>query len=286
LEVSVDNILKAAKLRHEDLQKSAELEMNHLSVEEVATRRAELRKMRELLFRAGAKAKRVAKIKSKTYRRLKKRERAKVAAALDEEPDDDDEATRLKKELDRARERATLRHKHTGKWAKAMLGRNELDVDERREISMMLERGELLRKKIRGERGSADEQDEGEDEDDDSDEEGETSVSTIKASAFDELAMLAKDAIPVGVSGNGTGLFDMKFMKDGMARDKMQADRLVDDFIAEMGGDPNMGGGDEVNSNGGGEASLNGVAVQRQGGRVVYNPGETVCILFYLLFRN
>ena len=259
--------------------------MNHLSVEEVATRRAELRKMRELLFRAGAKAKRVAKIKSKTYRRLKRKEREKVAAALDEEPDEDDEATRLKKEVDRARERATLRHKHTGKWAKAMLGRNELDVDERREISMMLERGELLRKKIRGERGSADEQDE--DDDDDSDEEGEASVSTIKASAFDELAMLAeKDVIPVGVSGNGTGLFNMKFMKDGMARDKMQADRLVDDFIAEMGGDPNLDGDAEINSSGGGEANLNGVAVRRQGGRVVYNPGETVCILFYFPFHN
>jgi U3 small nucleolar RNA-associated protein 14 len=40
----------------EDLEKSAELEMNHLSVEEVAARRTKPRKMRELLFRAGAKA--------------------------------------------------------------------------------------------------------------------------------------------------------------------------------------------------------------------------------------
>ena len=62
-------------MREEDLAHTEELKMNHLSVEEVAARRAEVRKMRELTFRAEVKAKRMAKIKSKAFRRLKKKER-------------------------------------------------------------------------------------------------------------------------------------------------------------------------------------------------------------------
>jgi U3 small nucleolar RNA-associated protein 14 len=162
----VDKLLKMAKLREEDIVKTEELKMNHLSVEEVAARRAELCKMRELLFRSEVKAKRLAKIKSKAYRRLRIKEKGKLAEKIDAEPDDDDEEARMTRETERAKERATLRHKHTGKWAKAMMGKHDLDVDQRREISAMLERGERLRAKIRGERSSGDEAGEGEDNDD------------------------------------------------------------------------------------------------------------------------
>ncbi len=69
--------------------------MNNLSVEEVAERRAQLRKMRDLMFRADVKAKRVAKIKSKTYRRIRKKEKEKLLAKVDATiggDEDDDEA--------------------------------------------------------------------------------------------------------------------------------------------------------------------------------------------------
>jgi len=78
--------------------------MNHLSVEEVAARRAELRKTRELMFRAEVKAKRVSKIKSKMYRRIKKKEREKLAKKLDGDEDMVDEGVRLKVGVERARE--------------------------------------------------------------------------------------------------------------------------------------------------------------------------------------
>src|SRR5258707_1235018 len=116
-------------MREEDITKTEELKMNHLSVEEVVARRAEVRKMRELMFRAEVKAKRVARIKSKTYRRIKKKEREKLAAKVEVEADGDDEEVRLKREMERAMERARLKHKNTGKWAKAMKGRHELDED-------------------------------------------------------------------------------------------------------------------------------------------------------------
>jgi U3 small nucleolar RNA-associated protein 14 len=141
------------------MERTEALAMNHLSVEEVAARRAELRKMRELMFRAEVKAKRIAKIKSKAYRRIQKRAREKDAVGEEGEGEG-----RMKSEVERAREGATLRHKNTGKWARAMKGK-ELNVDQRREIEEMLDRGEKLRRKIRGE----DEEDESESDDESGD---------------------------------------------------------------------------------------------------------------------
>jgi hypothetical protein len=47
LEKAVDQLLKRAQ-REEDLQKTEELKINHLSAEEVTSRRAEIMKTREL----------------------------------------------------------------------------------------------------------------------------------------------------------------------------------------------------------------------------------------------
>jgi U3 small nucleolar RNA-associated protein 14 len=242
--------------------------MNHLSVEEVAARRAELRNMRELMFRAEVKAKRVSKIKSKTYRRIKKKEREKLAKNLDGDEDLADEGVRLKMEVERARERATLRHKNTGKWAKAMKAKGELDVDERREMLEMLERGEQLRKRIRGDKESEDE------DDDDSEVDGERDLSRIKARAFEELGNINKeDGIAMDGQGKkGKSIFEMKFMQDAMARNQQQTDRMVDDFVKEMGGHDGESDAEEVED--AGEDASDRPAVQRTGGRVVYSQSS------------
>ncbi|KAF8527110.1 hypothetical protein JB92DRAFT_2869116 [Gautieria morchelliformis] len=57
--------------------------------------------------------------------------------------------------LEQMKERATVRHKNTGKWAKALKGMGKLSI---------LERGEVLRGKIQGDNGSDDD-----DDDDDTD---------------------------------------------------------------------------------------------------------------------
>ena len=251
--------------------------MNHLSVEEVAARRAELRKMRELMFRAEVKAKRVSKIKSKTYRRIKKKEREKLAKKLDGDEDLDDEEVRLKMEVQRARERATLRHKNTGKWAKAMKAKGELDVDERREISEMLERGEQLRRKIRGDKESDDEED---DVDSEVDGEGD-GLSRIKASAFEELAKInGDDGEEIATDGRGKKgktIFEMKFMQDAMARNQQQTGRMVDDFVKEMGGhDGDVRDSDAEEADEAGQDASDWPAFQRTGGRAVYQPAVTV----------
>lgn len=252
-----------------DIQQTESLAMNHLSVEEVAARRNELRKMRELMFRAEAKAKRVSKIKSKTYRRIKKKEKEKMAKKLDgNQEEEDEEESRMKREVERARERATLRHKNTGKWAKAMKAKGELDVDERREISEMLERSEQLRRKISGVKGSDDEDD---DESGESEGGGEGGLEKIRAGAFDELAKINRADNSTANTENRS-IFEMKFMKDAMARNERQIDQMMDDFVKEMGGNDGASGEDDGED----DVEAGGASVSRTGGRAVYRPAPTV----------
>ncbi|THH18267.1 hypothetical protein EW146_g2683 [Bondarzewia mesenterica] len=263
MESAVDQLLKRAKMREEDIAQVEELKMNHLSAEEVAARRAEVRKVRELMFRAEAKAKRIAKIKSKTYRRIKKKEREKLAAKLDGEMDEDDEEVRMKREAERALERATLRHKVTGKWAKAMKGRGDLDQDQRMDVNEMLERGERLRRRIRGEKDSGDESGEG-----DSDVDEDVGVEGLKAHAFEEVTRLKVAAPELDDGKKGKSVLDMKFMRDAATREQQALNKEADDFIKELGAveddDAEFGDAHEADN----------VVIQRTGGRLSFKPGQ------------
>ncbi|TFK39375.1 Utp14 protein-domain-containing protein [Crucibulum laeve] len=282
LETSVDALLKSAKMRDEDLHHTEEsmLKMNKLSVEEVAQRRGELRKMRELMFRAEIKARRVGKIKSKTYRKIKRKERERLGEKIDEDDEGSEtEEGRLKREIERAKERATLRHKHTGKWARQMKHR-ELDGEGRKEIEEMLSRGEKLRRRIKG-MGSDESEDDGEEENTDGDDlDVEGDVERIKQGAFDELKKIELQDGNVTFEAQdkkNKSLFEMKFMKDAMARSQLEANRATDDFIKEMGGQPN-GTGDDSDAEQQEPQELDpssGVIAHRAGGRIIYRPGAT-----------
>jgi U3 small nucleolar RNA-associated protein 14 len=257
LETAVDQLLKKAQMREEDLQKTEELKMNHLSAEEVASRRAEIMKTRELLFRAEMKAKRIAKIKSKTYRRLKRRGKEKL---LGDEVDSDGPETSFKREAERAKERATLRHKSTGKWAKAMRRRGEMDDDQLQDMAEMLERGDKLRRKIQGGKESS-----GSDEDSDGD-----GPVQLKARAFDELAELKRDDSGPA-KGGGKSVFDMKFMQDAAAREQREVDQKVDDLMEELRDLDAPAHEDEVDGPKLPEEDSS-VTIQRIGGRVSLRP--------------
>lgn len=281
METSVDALLKAAKLRDEDIihTEDAILQMNQLSVEEIARRRGELRKMRELMFRAEIKARRVGKIKSKTYRRLKRKEKERLGEKINDGGSEDEEGI-LKKELERARERATLRHKHTGKWARQMRNKEGLDVDSRRDIEDMLTRSEKLRRRIKG-IGSEESEDGSEDENDD-DGNGlnvEGGLEKIKQSAFDELRKLGEaERLEGDKNQMGKSVFEMKFMKDAMARQMQATNKTMDDFVKEMGGNIGTGDSDDEEQENGSQVldSSSGVLIQRTGGRVSYRPSEMV----------
>ncbi|KAF8167250.1 Utp14 protein-domain-containing protein [Crassisporium funariophilum] len=277
LESSVDALLKAAKMREQDIHhtEDAMLQMNQLSVEEVAQRRGELRKMRELMFRAEVKARRVGKIKSKTYRRLKRKEKERLGEKIDENDDSEGEDGILKREMERAKERATLRHKHTGKWARQMRNKEGLDADSRRDIEEMLSRGEKLRRRIKG--VGSDESEEGDGEEEDSDDENmdiDGGIEKIKQGAFDELRRLETGALSDEEGDKkGRSIFEMKFMKDAMARKEQATNQTMDDFIKEMGGGTGDHSDEELDEVHELDHS-SGVIAQRAGGRVVYRPGD------------
>ena len=162
LEKKVDEILRASGIKDEkDITSFEELALKKVSIDEVRLRQAELREMRELMFRQDQKAKRIAKIKSKTYRRIHKRERERhmerqMAEEGFEGQDMQDE--KLKMEAARAKERMTLRHKNTGDWARKMLSRGQHDLETRQAISEQVRRGDDLRRKIMGEDDESDDE--------------------------------------------------------------------------------------------------------------------------------
>ncbi|KAH8991945.1 Utp14-domain-containing protein [Lactarius akahatsu] len=266
LETAVDQLLRRAQMREEDIPKTEELKMNHLSTEEVASRRAEVMKTRELLFRAEAKAKRIAKIKSKTYRRLRRRDKEKHR---DEGTDSGEPEESLKRQAERAKERATLRHKSTGKWARAMRQKGEMDVDQRRDMAEMHGRGEMLRRKIQGEQESSES-----DYDDDGDGE---SLARLKAHVFDELAEIKREKSDPPKE-KSKGVFDMKFMQDAAAREQREVNQQVDDLMNEVEDLDNTPRDDEIDGHGLTQEDPT-VTFQRTGGRISLRPSCLTSIL-------
>ncbi|KAK0545199.1 hypothetical protein OC846_004729 [Tilletia horrida] len=187
LEMETGDLLRAAQMTDSQISKQEALVMNKLDPALVEERRRELARMRELMFRAEQKAKRQSKIKSKSYRKIQRKEKEKLKQKMAEAgldvgggDDDDDEvdyeadnADRIRAERERAKERATLKHKNTGQWAKTMVGRRERDSETAAAIGDQLRRGQELRQKIQGDddEDDSDEYDDEQDSDDDEEEE-------------------------------------------------------------------------------------------------------------------
>jgi U3 small nucleolar RNA-associated protein 14 len=121
LEREVQMVLISSKNTEEDL---AQAEMDELSArdfdpEEVNRRQSELAKVKALLFYEQLKRNRINKIKSKTYHRILKRKKQNAdkhnVDLSDDENADEDEVTK------HIKERMSLKHQNTSKWAKMAL---------------------------------------------------------------------------------------------------------------------------------------------------------------------
>jgi len=206
-----------------------DLGSNRITLEEYKKRHGELAKMRALLFYEEQKRHRINKIKSKKYRKIRKKQRerqkeAEEAAALAEDPNLEREQME-KDEMERMKERMTLAHKNTSKWARRVLRRGKnVDVEERRALSLQLAKGEELRRKVMGlENGAAGHEDSGGEEED------------LLKKARDILMDNEEDAgVPSDVKSKG--LFQLEFMKRGMDaqrnRAKEEARKLLEELEA------------------------------------------------------
>lgn len=138
-----------------------------LTLEEIIERRKEMANIRARQSYKEAKAQRQNKIKSKKYHRILKREKIKEQMKEFEQLQRTDPEAALKKliEIDkiRAQERASLRHRNTGKWAKNLQVRAKYDRDTRKILADQLSVSRDLTKKVRKTESDEEENDEGDD---------------------------------------------------------------------------------------------------------------------------
>lgn len=207
------------------------LELNKISVAEVRDRQDRLAKMRSLLFRHEMKAKHIKKIKSKTYHRLKKKDRLKSASVdLQTDPEAARELAE-KQERKRAEARMTLRHKNQGKWAKRILERGLSKQDEGTQaaISEQLHLHNLLTRKINSMKDSSS-SDDSSHEDDDFDSSDEDGASKLLAKAKEKTIELMEQDVEVPDSG----VLSLPFMVRGLEKRKEaaieEAKRAVEEY--------------------------------------------------------
>ncbi|KAJ1879300.1 hypothetical protein LPJ57_002916 [Coemansia sp. RSA 486] len=230
MEKQISDILKQSGMSEQQQRQYEELELKDVSAEEVRKRQHELRMMRELMFRSEQKAKRIAKIKSKAYRRILKKQRLraedKEMERIKEQDPEMYEMLMEKMAQKRAEERMSLRHKNTGKWAKEMTSRSHGDEDRQQAMRDQLEQHDKLKRKIYDigsdeelsdyEAGRTNNDNEASDSDADETFENARGRAISKLSA--EMATTNDDAIPDDAPHKA--LFGMKFMQNAMQRQR------------------------------------------------------------------
>jgi U3 small nucleolar RNA-associated protein 14 len=249
LESTIQNIMQESGLisgnqneEEERILGFEELKTNKMPLEEVQARRAELRKARDLMFREEVRAKRIKKIKSKAYRRVHRKEREKLAAmerdAFAEGGEDEmGEEERETADRRRAEERMGAKHRDS-KWAKAMKksGRSVWDDDAKSGVSEMARRNEELRRRIEGkevrdEDASGDDAlSSSEDDEDESDVDDETEE-------FRRLQRQLGKLDRPELEDSGSGLHQMKFMREAEARRTAQNKEDIARMRRELAGE-------------------------------------------------
>ena len=237
LELEVDAILRDNGMEEAEVRNGEDLEMNSLSVEEVAERQAQLRQMRYAMFQQEFKNRRLKKIKSRKFRKIQKKERMKNAASAEEvsalDGDAAEEASFVE-ERGRAQERMSLRHRNSSKWIQRQLRSNPAsqDAETRQAIAEQLRIGNKLRKKVDRVEGAADPQ--GEQVGTDSEDERfiEQTRKQESSGLWGEL-----DAGSSKPAESASGLLGMKFMQRATARQQQTTGVLLEELDSDGDGE-------------------------------------------------
>lgn len=253
LESTIQSILQQSGLSNgredeEKIQKWEELETNKLPLAEVQKRRAQLRLERELMFREEVRAKRIKKIKSKSYRRVHRKERDRLMEKEREELKaqgiDISEDEREHNDRRRAEERMGAKHRES-KWAKGVKasGRGAWDDDARSGVTEMARRNEELRRRIEGKevREEGDEaSDFTSDEDDEDLDDDEGGNEAIKR----QLGRLKQNPFSTDQSKLGS----MAFMQKAEAARRARNDEDIERLRKELAGEESNSEGENDNA--------------------------------------
>ncbi|GJN31434.1 hypothetical protein PR202_gb19833 [Eleusine coracana subsp. coracana] len=187
------------------------LELNQIDAEDVRERQNRLAKMRSLLFRHEIKAKRVKRIKSKTYHRMLKKDKLKAASAdLEVYPD---AAKEYAEKQERKRAEGYIEaQKNTSKWALRIKKRG-LDVQDegtRAAVAAQLQQHALLTRKMNSMKDDSSSSDESSDDDE---EESESEAKLLNRGKEKILRVLEEDnEMPK------SGVFSLPFMERAMKK--------------------------------------------------------------------
>eukprot|EP00547_Thalassionema_nitzschioides_P015874 CAMPEP_0194246506 /NCGR_PEP_ID=MMETSP0158-20130606/15083_1 /TAXON_ID=33649 /ORGANISM="Thalassionema nitzschioides, Strain L26-B" /LENGTH=826 /DNA_ID=CAMNT_0038982419 /DNA_START=19 /DNA_END=2499 /DNA_ORIENTATION=- len=199
-----------------------DLGSNEITLEEFQKRRGQLAKMRALMFYHEQKRHHINKIKSKKYRRIRKKQRERLKdSELTSQLEEDHELAREmeeKEEMERMQERMTLAHKNTSKWAKRVLRRGKnVDMDTRKALSAQLQRGDELRRKMNSINSGNSE--------DDTDNEDllETARKVLTETEADSADKIS-----------GKGLFKLSFMQKGIEKQRERAKYEARQLLMEL----------------------------------------------------
>ncbi|RDL39624.1 Uncharacterized protein BP5553_03964 [Venustampulla echinocandica] len=271
LEAAIQSILEESGLAaangkdDEDIiREYEELEEKKMTIEEVKSRRAQLRMARELLFREEAKSKRIKKIKSRSYRKVHRKQREKEELlnreALEEGgyvPSEDELEAQDRR---RATERMGAKHRGS-KWAKATkeIGRAAWDEDARAGITEMARRDEELRKRVEGRAVRKEFEDGSNTSSSESDEASDDDEETEQDRILRQLDKVGSSEV-LHASGPGGKLSNMKFMRKAEDARRKENDAMVEDIRRDLAGEPSNSEGEE----GAGDV-----------GRRIFGPGST-----------
>jgi len=191
-----------------------------LSAEEFKKRHVELSKMRSLMFYEEQKRHRVHKIKSKKYRKIRSKQRMRAKDSEDAEAaeEDEDYARELeeKGEMERMKERMSLKHRNTSKWAKRVLRRGKhVDMDTRKALSEQVRIGDELKRKMEGHFS------------DESDDEETNLLEQTRA-------ILAETEEEENKQDEEKGLFSLDFMKKGLEAQRERAKEEARELLREL----------------------------------------------------
>ncbi|BDA46715.1 probable U3 small nucleolar RNA-associated protein 14 homolog A [Coccomyxa sp. Obi] len=257
-EREIASMLEAAGAHNEQAVQEAEeaLALKAQSVEEAKARRDRLAKMRSLLFHQEMKLKHLAKIKSKDYHR--RAQRAAKAKAKKAGEMGDNEQLRLAAEdaeFNRAKERLTLKHRNTSKWARRALKRgiNVTDEGTQEAIAEQLRLGQELRRKVERPESESSEDESGSSASEASDgEEAGQADANGRPHSRRAAAKLKAAALDI-INGGGEegeepakGLFALPFMRRAQERRRAQAQADAAAMLRELeAADARTGGGSD-----------------------------------------
>ena len=219
-------------------REQSSLNNSNFSLEEMKQKQAELAKVKALMFYEQMKRHRLNKIKSKAYHRIRKRQRLKreseeKQALLDMDPElaqevNEDDAYK------RVKERMSLKHQNTSRWARMALEHGQHDKDLKQAYRESLQLGQELKKRV----NKADDPSiEYEVDSDDSGNNGNDKRNGQKASS---RAALAINKVLEGyddqpeVTGKYKKLFEMDFMKKAQSIQREKAKEEAQALLKEL----------------------------------------------------